>query len=169
MKLTPKQQKFADEYIKSGNATESARLSGYKQPHVQGSQNLEKLSVKTYIDERMAEIKSKRVMGYTEAVEILTSIARGELKETVVVGTPIGVEEVKKEADLKTRISALKEIMKRYPDNDKLVEQQIRKISAEADIAEANAREVTDNGTANEIRIIGFDRKAELDERSETS
>ncbi|MFH0349394.1 terminase small subunit [Leuconostoc citreum] len=71
-------------------------MSGYKQPHVQGSQNLEKLSVKTYIDERMAEIKSKRVMGYTEAVEILTSIARGELKETVVVGTPIGVEEVKK-------------------------------------------------------------------------
>ncbi|WP_080567321.1 terminase small subunit [Leuconostoc citreum] len=117
----------------------------------------------------MAEIKSKRVMGYTEAVEILTSIARGELKETVVVGTPIGVEEVKKEADLKTRISALKEIMKRYPGNDKLVEQQIRKLSAEADIAEANAREVTDNGTANEIRIIGFDRKAELDERSETS
>ena len=169
MKLTPKQQKFADEYIKSGNATESARLSGYKQPHVQGSQNLEKLSVKTYIDERMAEIKSNRVMGYTEAVEILTSIARGELKETVVVGTPIGVEEVKKEADLKTRISALKEIMKRYPGNDKLIEQQIRKLSAEADIAEANAREVTDNGTANEIRIIGFDRRAELDERSETS
>ncbi|MGB2575073.1 terminase small subunit [Leuconostoc citreum] len=113
---------------------------------------------------KLTPIASNSVMGYTEAVEILTSIARGELKETVVVGTPIGVEEVKKEADLKTRISALKEIMKRYPGNDKLVEQQIRKISAES-----NAREVTDNGTANEIRIIGFDRRAELDERSETS
>ena len=171
MKLTPKQQKFADEYIKTGNATQSAIEAGYSRRTAKevGYENLTKPHLNEYIEKRMAEIKSKRVMGYTEAVEILTSIARGELKETVVVGTPIGVEEVKKEADLKTRISALKEIMKRYPDNDKLVEQQIRKISAEADIAEANAREVTDNGTANEIRIIGFDRRAELDERSEIS
>jgi len=171
MKLTPKQQKFADKYIKTGNAAQSAIEAGYskKTAQVIGAENLSKPMVKSNIEERMAEIKSKRVMGYAEAVEILTGITRGELKETVVVGTPIGVEEVKKEVDLKTRISALKEIMKRYPGNDKLVEQQIRKISAEADIAEANAREVTDNGTANEIRIIGFDRRAELDERSEIS
>ena len=94
----------------------------------------------------MAEIASNRVMSYTEAVELLTSIARGEEKETVVVGTPVGAETVEKEADLKTRINALKEILKRYPNNDKLVEQQIRKLSAEADIAEANAREATNNG-----------------------
>ncbi|MGC2973731.1 terminase small subunit [Leuconostoc sp. DB-1] len=168
MKLTPKQQKFADEYIKTGNATQSAIEAGYskKTAQVIGAENLSKPMVKSYIEERMAEIKSNRVMSYTEAVELLTSIARGELKETVVVGTPVGAETVEKEADLKTRISALKEIMKRYPGNDKLVEQQIRKLSAEADIAEANAREVTDNGTANEIRVIGFDRRAEEDERS---
>lgn len=168
MKLTPKQKKFADEYIKTGNATQSAIEAGYskKTAQVIGAENLSKPMVKSYIEERMAEIKSKRIMDIEEAVEILTSIARGELKETVVVGTPIGAETVEKEADLKTRISALKEIMKRYPGNDKLVEQQIRKLSAEADIAEANAREVTDNGTANEIRVIGFDRRAEEDERS---
>ena len=168
MKLTPKQKKFADEYIKTGNATQSAIEAGYskKTAQVIGAENLSKPMVKSYIEERMTEIKSNRVMSYTEAVELLTSIARGELKETVVVGTPVGAETVEKEADLKTRISALKEIMKRYPGNDKLVEQQIRKLSAEADIAEANAREVTDNGTANEIRVIGFDRRAEEDERS---
>lgn len=168
MKLTPKQKKFADEYIKTGNATQSAIEAGYskKTAQVIGAENLSKPMVKSYIEESMAEIASKRVMSYTEAVELLTGIARGELKETVVVGTPVGAETVEKEADLKTRISALKEIMKRYPGNDKLVEQQIRKLSAEADIAEANAREVTDNGTANEIRVIGFDRRAEEDERS---
>ncbi|MBA5972514.1 terminase small subunit [Leuconostoc mesenteroides] len=168
MKLTPKQQKFADEYIKTGNATQSAIEAGYskKTAQVIGAENLSKPMVKSYIEERMAEIKSKRIMDIEEAVEILTTIARGELKETVVVGTPVGAETVEKEAHLKTRISALKEIMKRYPGNDKLVEQQIRKLSAEADIAEANAREVTDNGTANEIRVIGFDRRAEEDERS---
>lgn len=168
MKLTPKQKRFADEYIKTGNATQSAIEAGYskKTAQVIGAENLSKPMVKAYIEERMAEIASKRVMSYTEAVELLTSIARGEEKETVVVSTPIGVEEVEKEPDTKTRIIAVREILKRYPNNDKLVEQQIRKLSAEADIAEANAREVTDNGTANEIRVIGFDRRAEEDERS---
>ncbi|MBZ1502622.1 terminase small subunit [Leuconostoc mesenteroides] len=168
MKLTPKQKKFADEYIKTGNATQSAIEAGYskKTAAVIATENLIKPNIKAYIDERMTEIASERVMSYTEAVELLTSIARGEEKETVVVSTPIGVEEVEKEPDTKTRIIAVREILKRYPNNDKLVEQQIRKLSAEADIAEANAREVTDNGTANEIRVIGFDRRAEEDERS---
>lgn len=168
MKLTPKQKRFADEYIKTGNATQSAITAGYSEAYAKArsAEMLVNVGIKSYIEERMTEIKSKRIMDIEEAVEILTSIARGELKETVVVGTPVGAETVEKEADLKTRISALKEIMKRYPGNDKLVEQQIRKLSAEADIAEANAREVTDNGTANEIRVIGFDRRTEEDERS---
>ncbi|MBZ1505970.1 terminase small subunit [Leuconostoc mesenteroides] len=168
MKLTPKQKKFADEYIKTGNATQSAIEAGYskKYANTNAPKLLQNTTLKQYIEKCMAEIASKRVMSYTEAVELLTSIARGEEKETVVVATPIGVEEVEKEPDTKTRIIAVREILKRYPNNDKLVEQQIRKLSAEADIAEANAREVTDNGTANEIRVIGFDRRAEEDERS---
>lgn len=168
MKLTPKQKKFADEYIKTGNATQSAIEAGYskKYANTNAPKLLQNTTLKQYIEKCMAEIASNRVMSYTEAVELLTSIARGEEKETVVVGTPVGAETVEKEADLKTRINALKEILKRYPNNDKLVEQQIRKLSAEADIAEANAREVNDNGTANEIRIIGFDRRSEEDERS---
>lgn len=168
MKLTPKQKKFADEYIKTGNATQSAIEAGYskKYANTNAPKLLQNTTLKQYIEKCMAEIASNRVMSYTEAVELLTSIARGEEKETVVVATPVSVEKVEKEADLKTRISALKEILKRYPNNDKLIEQQIRKLSAEADIAEANAREVTDNGTANEIRVIGFDRRTEEDERS---
>lgn len=168
MKLTPKQKKFADEYIKTGNATQSAIEAGYskKYANTNAPKLLQNTTLKQYIEKCMAEIASNRVMSYTEAVELLTSIARGEEKETVVVATPVSVEKVEKEADLKTRISALKEILKRYPNNDKLIEQQIRKLSAEADIAEANAREVTDNGAANEVRVIGFDRRAEEDERS---
>lgn len=142
MKLTPKQKKFADEYIKTVNATQSAIEAGYskKTAQVIGAENLSKPMVKAYIEERMAEIASKRVMSYTEAVELLTSIARGEEKETVVVATPVSVEKVEKEADLKTRISALKEILKRYPNNDKLIEQQIRKLSAQADVAQIQAK-----------------------------
>ncbi|QHJ82982.1 MAG: hypothetical protein [Bacteriophage sp.] len=148
MKLTVKQQRFADEYIKTGNATQSAITAGYKPENAGpiGRENLRKLTIKQYIDERMEQINSKAIMSATEAVELLTSIARGELKETAVIGTPLGVEEVEKTADHKTRISAIKEILKRYPDSDELVKQQIRKTTAEADIMEAKAKELQGGG-----------------------
>lgn len=141
-KLTPKQQKFADEYIKSGNAYQAAIEAGYSRNYAkaQSSKLLENVGIKSYIDERMAEIASKRIMDATEAVELLTSIARGETKETVYIGTADGVYEKHKEADLKTRISAAREILKRYPGDDKLVKAQIRKAESEADIAESKAK-----------------------------
>ncbi|MFT8910869.1 terminase small subunit [Leuconostoc pseudomesenteroides] len=156
MKLTPKQKKFADEYIKTGNATQSAIEAGYSKrtAAVIATENLIKPNIKAYIEKCMADIASNRVMSYTEAVELLTSIARGEEKETVVVATPVSVEKVEKEADLKTRISALKEILKRYPNNDKLIEQQIRKLSAEADMAEAKSKLMNDDRVSLETKIV---------------
>lgn len=141
-KLTPKQQRFADEYIKSGNAADAARKAGYSKRSARsvGQENLTKPDIKQYIDEQMAEIASRRIMDATEAVELLTRIARGEEKETVISSTPEGVYESQKEADLKTRISAVKEILKRYPGDDKLVKAQISKAEADVRIATAKAR-----------------------------
>jgi len=88
-KLTPKQQKFSDEYIKSGNAAEAARNAGYSKrtAAVIGNENLIKPYIKEYIDKRMQELADKRLMGAREAVELLTRIARGEETETVFVAT----------------------------------------------------------------------------------
>ncbi|WP_265487498.1 terminase small subunit [Lactiplantibacillus plantarum] len=157
-KLTPKQQRFADEYIKSGNAYQAAIEAGYSRNYAkaQSSKLLENVGIKSYIDEQMAEIASKRIMDATEAVELLTSIARGETKETVYIGTADGVYEKHKEADLKTRISATKEILKRYPDNDKLVEQQIRKLKADADIAEAKASIMNASTDSTEAKVSEY-------------
>ena len=151
MKLTAKQKHFADEYIKSGNATQSAIEAGYskKYANTNASKLLRNTTIKSYLSERMKSIDSERIMSAKEAIELLSSIARGEIKETVVVGTPVGVEEVKKEADFKTRISAVREILKRYPDSDKLTEAQIRKVNAEADIMEAKAKRETSEDTSN--------------------
>lgn len=155
MKLSEKQKRFADEYIKTGNATQSAKVAGYKQPHVQGSQNLEKLSVKTYIDEKLEQLASEHIMSAQQALELLTKIAKGEEKETVIVGTPDGVYESKKEADLKTRIAAIKEILKRYPTENPLTQAQIRKLEAEADIREAQAAEAKNmNDSSSEVMIV---------------
>lgn len=85
MKLTIKQKRFADEYIISGNATEAARVAGYKQPHVQGAQNLEKLRVKEYIDQRLKELESDKIADQKEVLEYLTNVMRREEKESVVV------------------------------------------------------------------------------------
>lgn len=169
MKLTPKQQKFADEYIKTGNALQSAIKAGYSKAYAKArsSQMLENVGIKSYIDERMDKIASDRVMGYTEAVELLTSIARGELMETVVVGTMDGVETVEKEADIKTRITALKEILKRYPGNDKLVEQQVRKLTADADMAEARVRLMNDDRVSSDEKIVIVDSWGDEDDTND--
>ena len=89
----------------------------------------------------------------------LTNVATGKEKETVVVATPTGTQKVTKEADIKTRISAVKELLKRYPDNDKVMEQQLRKLTAEADLAEARAKKfVEDTSDYNEVQLVFTDR-----------
>jgi phage terminase small subunit len=159
MKLTSKQKKFADEYIKTGNAKQSAIEAGYskKTAKVVGYENLTKPYLKEYIDERMKQLASSRIMTAQEVLERLTGIVKGEITETVVVATPTGIGKTEKTADFKTQISAMKEIMRRYPNNDKLVEQQIRKLSAEADIIESKAKMLTELNN-NDDNIIIVDR-----------
>src|SRR5699024_5706696 len=148
----------------SGNATQAAIVAGYSKKSAQqtGSENLLKPVIKNYIDERMRTIENNRIMTAKEAVEFLTSVVRGDVKETVVIGTPMGAEEIEKEPDVKTRISAAKEILKRYPDNDKVMEQQLRKLTAEADIAEAKAKEyIEDSSAYDEIHLVFAERQKE--------
>lgn len=155
MKLTEKQKRFADEYITSGNATQAAIKAGYskKTAQVIGAENLSKPMVKNYIDERMKVIEDNRIMTAKEAVEFLTKVVRGQVKETVVIGTPMGAEEVEKEPDVKTRISAAKEILKRYPDNDQVAKQQLRKLTAEADIAELQVKRELNGEQESDVSI----------------
>ncbi len=144
MKLRPKQKAFAEEYVKLGNATKAALNAGYskKTAAETGSENLKKPHIKTYINQLMAEIESHKIMDAQEALQLLTRIARGEEKETVVVSTQFDVDTIEKEADLKTRIAAAKEILKRYPDSDDLLKAQVRRAVADAEIAETKAKEI---------------------------
>lgn len=161
MKLTMKQKKFADKYLETGNITQSAVDAGYskKTARVIGQETLLKPAVRSYIDEQMGKVENDHIMTVEEAVTFLTNVATGKEKETVVVATPTGAQKVTKEADIKTRISAVKEILKRYPDNDKVMEQQLRKLTAEADLAEARAKEfVEDTSDYNEVQLVFTDR-----------
>lgn len=141
-KLTPKQRKFADEYIESGNAAEAARKAGYSESTARtiGQQNLTKLDIKKYIEERMKQIASDKIMNAQEALELITRIANGEELETVVTSTPMGVYETQVPANLKVKLAAAKEILKRHPENDEMLKVQYRKASADADMAESKAK-----------------------------
>ncbi|WP_407350056.1 terminase small subunit [Lactococcus garvieae] len=155
MKLTEKQKKFADFYIKLGNATQAAIEAGYskKTAYKIGAENLKKPQIKKYIDERMAQLASERIMSAQEILERLSLIASAEITETVVVANAEGYEEVEKPPDFKTQIQAMKELLKRYPGNDKLLEQQLRKLTAEANATEAKAKILTDSANKLEGNI----------------
>ena len=77
-KLTEKQKKFADYYIELGNATQAAINAGYssKYANTNASKLLQNTTIKSYIDERLSQLASERIMGAQEAVELLSSIAR---------------------------------------------------------------------------------------------
>ena len=165
MKLTHKQRLFADEYLKCGNATEAAIKAGYskKTARAIGNENLTKPYIKAYVAEKQKEIESHKIADAKEVMEFYSAVLRGEKKETVVIATPAGMETTTKEADLKTRISAAKELMKRYPlsDDDPMQKQAYRKVKAEADILEAKASLLAGNTNDTESMLQGFLEKLE--------
>ncbi|MDU1112044.1 terminase small subunit [Clostridium perfringens] len=121
MKLTPKQKAFAEYYIETGNATESAVKAGYskKTARVIGQENLLKPALKSYIDEKMKELESKRIAKAEEVLEYLTRVLRGEETEQVVVVENTGdfmseARLVDKELSAKDKIKAAALLGKRY-------------------------------------------------------
>jgi phage terminase small subunit len=61
MKLTPKQQAFADYYIQSGNATEAAIKAGYSEKTAKqiATENLSKPYLASYIKEKREKLSQK--------------------------------------------------------------------------------------------------------------
>ena len=103
--LTLKQRMFADEYIISGNMEQAALKAGYSKTYARGNAHklLANVSVKAYLDERLAEIKSEKVADQQEVMEFLTAIMRGEVNEPVTIFIGDGRQEVK---DLKPSVQA---------------------------------------------------------------
>ncbi len=116
-KLTLKQQRFADEYIISGNATQSAIKSGYSKNYA--ATNTDKLlkntNIKNYIDERLKELDDKAIAKQEEVLQYLTSVMRGEQTEQVLCGMGEGMQgKTLIEVGAKDRIKAAELLGKRY-------------------------------------------------------
>lgn len=154
IKLTAKQQLFADEYIKSGNATQSAIKAGYnvRSAKVIGTQNLSKLNVKAYIDAKMAEIESHKIADAKEVLQYLTRVLRGEEKEEIPDNVNGGT--IKRPPLIKDRTVAAREIMKRYPLDDPMVAAQLKKLQAEADTAIWKRDELTGKNDTGDKTVL---------------
>lgn len=139
MKLTLKQQKFADEFLISGNATKAAIKAGYskKTAGSMGGENLKKPEINSYIEKRRKEIESNKIAKQKEIFEYLSSVMRGKQKDAVL--TADGVIEVP--VSVKDRINAAKELLRRDP-GDPLIKAQTEKAIAEAKVATVQAEEL---------------------------
>ncbi|WP_258115491.1 terminase small subunit [Levilactobacillus yiduensis] len=179
-KLTPKQQKFADEYIKSGNAAEAARKAGYRVRTARsvGQENLTKPDIKDYIDARLKELASERVASQQEVLEFLTRVMRRQELEQVVVTLrkartipmtnsngdtydKLVYEDVDDVVDTKTKNSdSMKaaDILTRVLGiskglNPELESAKTRKIKAEAEVAEGKAA-AANNDTDSQMKAM---------------
>ena len=109
MELTPKQKAFADYYLETGNATEAAKLAGYSEKTARqiGTENLAKPYISEYIAERQKQLEDKRIADISEVLQFFTSVMRGEIKDQFDL-----------DPSLSDRLSAGKELMKRYEKGD---------------------------------------------------
>ena len=142
-KLTAKQMLFCDEYIKSGNAKDAAIKAGYSPRTAKsiGQENLTKPDLKSYIDTKMAEIESHKIADAKEVLEFYTRVLRKEETEPEKLMDEDGSEQFyDREPSLKDRLNAAKELMKRYPLDDPVVKVQLRKLTADAEIAEQKGK-----------------------------
>lgn len=103
--MTPKQKKFCEYYLQSGNAADAARKAGYspKTADAIGRENLRKPTISAYIAERMGNQDKKLVADADEVLRFYSAVMRGEVKDQ------FGLD-----ASLTDRLKAGDSLMKRY-------------------------------------------------------
>ncbi len=130
MAMTPKQQRFCDEYLIDLNATQAAIRAGYseKYAHTNAAKLLQNTTIKDILKNRMDEKEKELIADQDEVLRFLTAVMRGEGSEEMVVveGCGDGVSRattVSKDISPKDRLKAAELLGKRYSifkDNVKL-------------------------------------------------
>ncbi len=80
MALTIKRRAFIEEYLRCWNATEAARLAGYKHPRQMGSHLLSILDIQEQVEKRLGE----KAMSADEVLTRLAEQARGDIDECLI-------------------------------------------------------------------------------------
>lgn len=144
-KLTPKEAKFIDEYIMTGNARQSVLNAGYQNnaPDQYAQTLLKKSYIASEINYRLELSKNNSIADATEIMEYFTRVMRGEISDQ------FGIE-----APLSERTKAAQELAKRQIDiPNKLAgkEEPTLKIVVDWQSAMPDMSEPDDTPTGNEL------------------
>lgn len=115
--LTLKQQQFADEYIRTGNAYQSAINVGYSEKYAKARSHkmLENVGINQYIDDNLEIIQKESIAEADEIMRYLTRVLRAEEKEEILVYVGEGMQEIQTiQPSAKDRIKAAELLGKRY-------------------------------------------------------
>lgn len=161
MKLTERQRRFADEYIKTANAEHSALKAGYSETYSrkQSHKLLANVGIKTYIDERLDVIKSNEIAEQKEILAYLTKVMRGEETDTEVIPVTVGkgvqkIEHVTKKVNSNVRVKSAELLGKRY--GLWIDKERIEKTIAEKRLIEERTKLYSNTENSNEHKIIQF-------------
>ena len=115
--LTLKQKQFADEYIRTGNAYQSAINVGYSEKYAKARSHkmLENVGINQYIDDNLEIIQKESIAEADEIMRYLTRVLRAEEKEEILVYVGDGMQEIQTiRPSTKDRIKAAELLGKRY-------------------------------------------------------
>ena len=158
--MTPKQKKFADEYIATANATQSAIKAGYSKNYANtnASKLLQNTTIESYIDTRLKEIAKDSIATADEVLQVLTTIIRREFIEERQDINPLTGEIITLENKPTTKdvISASKELLKRYPTNVELkkLTAEIEKLYSQTQVLEHQLKENESQTATDNITIV---------------
>ncbi|WP_270312596.1 terminase small subunit [Vagococcus fluvialis] len=104
--LNTRQQRFADEYIISGNAEQSAIKAGYSEKYARGQSYklLANVGIQEYMKEKTRQLQIEKHLNMEEALAITASIAKGEPQRF--------------------------EVVKRHPETNEIVAKEVSEYSA---------------------------------------
>lgn len=103
--LTNRQKAFADVYVATGNATQSAIEAGYsrRSARTTGARMLANADVRTRIAGKIERLECERIATMGEVLQFLTDVMRGRVKDA------FGLD-----ANISDRLVAARELLKRF-------------------------------------------------------
>ena len=87
--MSPKQEKFCLEYARTGNATESYKLAGFKYKNdncagVSANRLLKNSKIQSRLKDLAAEVKTSKIAEISRCLEMLTEIAEDKKQKGIV-------------------------------------------------------------------------------------
>ncbi|MFO1546975.1 terminase small subunit [Lactiplantibacillus plantarum] len=176
-KLTPKQCKFANEFIKTNNAYQSAIKAGYSKAYAKnaGKFLLENIGIKNYIQQKTGNVEKRESAEADEVLKNIYRISAGkEIERHYVQIDNLAKEAAGGDDSIEARMEYMTDETTITPastkeqvaaaelwfklkgqlksDSQDVEDQKIRKLKAEADIAESKAKQI--NNTDETVRIV---------------